>query len=94
MSDNGVQFRVNEFAELLEAQDVHSRTSLYYFQANCAVKHWNHVLKEALLTADSENKPWKQLIQDFLSAYGATLHATGVPPFDLMLCWLKKAQKV
>ena len=86
ISDNGKQFTSAEFGDYLAARDIkHSRVSLYYPQANGAVERWNRVLKETLLSADQERKPWKPYVQDFLATYRATPHGTtGVSPYELM----------
>ena len=86
ISDNGTQFTSSECADFLAVRDFNYRkVSLYYPQANGAVEHWNRVLKETLLTAEQERKPWKPFIQEFLLTYRATPHSTtGVSPHELM----------
>nr|XP_055032791.1 uncharacterized protein K02A2.6-like [Misgurnus anguillicaudatus] len=86
ISDNGTQFTSSEFTEFLAVRDItHRKVSLYYPQANGAIERWNRVLKETLLTAEQERKPWKPFIQAFLLTYRATPHSTtGVSPYELM----------
>ena len=86
VSDNGTQFTSSEFAEYFEVRDIkHRKVSLYYPQANGAVERWNRVLKETLLSAEQEKRPWKPFVQDFLLTYRATPHGTtGVSPHELM----------
>ncbi|XP_037611722.1 uncharacterized protein K02A2.6-like [Sebastes umbrosus] len=86
ISNNGTQFTSSEFADFLEVRDIkHRKVSLYYPQANGAIERWNRVLKETLLTAEQERKPWKPFIQEFLLTYRATQHSTtGVSPYELM----------
>jgi len=86
ISDNGTQFTSSEFTEFLAVADIkHRKVSLYYPQANGAIERWNRVLKETLLTAEQERKPWKSFVQDFLLTYRATPHSTtGLSPYELM----------
>ncbi|KAI2664029.1 hypothetical protein H4Q32_002146 [Labeo rohita] len=87
VTDNGVQFTSLTFAEFLTRRNIkHVRTSLYFPQANGAVEHMNHVLKDCVQTASLEGKPWKTLVRDFLLHYRTTPHATTVvAPSELLL---------
>lgn len=54
-------------------------------QEGVTVERSNRVLKETLLTAEQQRKPWKLFIQEFLLTCRATPHrTTGVLPHELM----------
>ena len=86
VSDNGPQFTSSEFADFLAVRDItHRKVSLYYPQANGAIERWNRVLKETILSAEQERKPWKPFVQEYLLTYRSTPHSTtGVSPHELM----------
>lgn len=87
VTDSGVQFTYLAFADFLANRNIKNAcTFLYFPQANETVECMNCVLKDCVLTASLEGKPWKTSVRDFMLHYHATPHATtGVAPSELLL---------
>lgn len=86
VTDNGVQFRSNEYETFLSERGIkHRYSSLYYPQANGAIERFNSVLKNCVQNAINTGRPWKETVMQFLGVYRATAHAaTGTPPSVLL----------
>ena len=86
ITDNGSQFRSEEFREFCQQNDIeHRKVTPYYPQANGEVERQNKTLLKAIRTMSAEGKDWKKEIGVFLKAYRSTPHCvTGVSPAELM----------
>ncbi|XP_051784491.1 uncharacterized protein K02A2.6-like [Erpetoichthys calabaricus] len=86
VTDNGSQFTSSDFEAFLSDRDIiHTRSSVYYPQANGEIERFNRVLKDCLQTANIEGKPWKSFVTEFLQIYRATVHAvTQKSPAELL----------
>lgn len=86
VSDNGTQFKSNDFKEFLEQNGVkHRKVTPYSPQANGEVERQNKTLLKAIRSMQVEGKNWKKEINKFLLAYRSTSHCvTGVSPAELM----------
>ena len=80
--DNGPQFVLKPFQDVLEIYDIqHRKVTPYWLQVNGEVEWFNRPL-----AAQIERKHWCQEIYSFLMILPATPHAvTGVTPLQLMV---------
>ena len=85
-SDNGPQFKSDEFRAFCESNNVqHIKVTSRYAQANGEVERQNSSIVKRLQTAQVERKPWKSELQKYLLAYRSLPHATtGVSPAELL----------
>ena len=85
-SDNGPQFRSEEFRDYCEMNNiVHAKVTARYAQANGEVERQNASLVKRLQIAQAEKKPWRQELQKYLLSSRSTPHATtGVSPAELL----------
>ena len=85
-SDNGPQFRSEEFSAYCEKNNIkHVKVTARYAQANGEVERQNSSLVKRLKIAQAENKPWKEELQKYLLAYRSIPHATTlVSPAELL----------
>jgi hypothetical protein len=86
-SDNGPQFRSEEFREFLQRNAIqHRKTTPYWPQANGEVERMNRSILKAIRAANLEKKNWRSELQNFLLAYRTTPHATtGKSPAELLM---------
>jgi len=86
ISDNGPQFRSEEFVRYVQSLGVtHRKITPYSPQANGEVERQNKTLLKAIRIAHSEGKDWKRELNKFLVAYRSTPHSvTGKSPFEIM----------
>lgn len=86
VTDNGVQFKSNEFENFCAERGIrHICSSLYYPQSNGAIERFNSVLKNTVQNAIYERKSWAEATIQFLAIYRATAHATtGCAPSVLL----------
>ena len=87
VSDNGPQFRADEFAEFMTSLGIkHYRSAVYRLATNGAVERLVKTLKQSLKAAHLAGTPSIRALNDFLCKYRATPHAvTGVTPGELFL---------
>lgn len=96
VSENGPQFRAEEFAEFMTSLGIkHYRPAEYHPATNGAVEWLVKTLKQSLNAAHLAGTPSKRALNDFLCKYRATPHAvTGATPGELFLgrpirtCWI------
>ncbi|KFD49273.1 hypothetical protein M513_09825 [Trichuris suis] len=86
VTDNGKQFASYEFKRFLEEHAIrHSKTSLYYPQANGEVERFNRTIKNALQAAQIGQHSKLRTVKQFLMNYRATPHCvTGATPSLLL----------
>lgn len=86
VTDNGSQFVSGEFESFLTNLGIkHSKSSLYYPQANGEVERFNRVLKLAFQMALLEGINWRDAALELLKAYRSTPHqTTGISPAELL----------
>ncbi|KFD46709.1 hypothetical protein M513_12419 [Trichuris suis] len=86
VSDNGVQFCSDELRLFLRNYSIrHTRTSLYYPQANGEVERFNRVLMDCIQAADVAHEGRVDAVQRFLMEYRSTPHCvTEVSPWFLI----------
>ena len=86
-SDNGPQFKSNEFREYCEQQSIiHQKVAAKWAQANGEVEKQNRSLLKRLQIAHAENKPWRTELRKYLTAYRSITHnTTGRSPAELLL---------
>ena len=87
VSNNGPQFRAEEFAEFMTSLGIkHYWSAVYHPATNGAVKRLVKTLKQSLKAAHLAGTPSKRARNDFLCKYRATPHAvTGITPGELFL---------
>ena len=87
VSDNGPQFRSDEFYQFMKNCGIkHYRSATYHPATNGAVERFVQTLKQALKTGRLAGKPTKEVLFQFLMSYRSSDHAvTGVPPSQLFL---------
>ena len=85
-SDNGPQFKSNEFREYCEQHNIiHQKVTAKWAQANGEVERQNRSLLKRLQIAQAENKPWRAELRRYLSAYRSIPHnTTGRSPAELL----------
>ena len=85
-SDNGPQFKSNEFREYCEQQGIiHHKVTAKWAQANGEVERQNRSLLKRLQIAVAENKPWRAELRKYLTAYRSIPHGTtGRSPAELL----------
>ena len=85
-SDNGPQFRSQEFAKFLADLSIkHVKGIPYWPPSNGEVENHNQTLLKAIRIAKIEKKDYKREVERFLFAYRTTPHCTtGVSPAELM----------
>ena len=85
-SDNGPQFKSNEFREYCEQHGIiHQKVTAKWAQANGEVKRQNRSLLKRLQIAQAENKPWRAELRKYLTAYRSIPHnTTRRSPADLL----------
>ena len=67
-SDNDQQFTSNDFEFYLQTHNVkHQLTSPYWTQADGEVERFNRTITKAIKYALTEDKDWKEALQQFLS---------------------------
>ena len=83
-SDNGPQFKSNEFREYCEQHSIiHQKVTAKWAQANGEVERQNRSLLKRLQIA--ENKPWRAELRKYLTAYRSFSHnTTGRSPAELL----------
>lgn len=86
VSDNGPQFRSNEFAEFLNQNGIkHSKTVPYNPSANGMVERLNRTLKESIQAIELSGEAWEDSLIMALGTYRTTPHsATSKTPAELM----------
>jgi len=86
-TDNGPQFRCQEFEEYLADHGIeHRKSPPLWPQANGEVERQNRTLLKTLKVAHVEGKKYREELQKFLLAYRTTPHSiTGATPAALML---------
>lgn len=87
VSDNGPQFRSEEFAEFMRQSGIkHYRSAVYHPATNGAVERFVKTLKQAIKTGRLAGKPSREVLSSFLLRYRSTAHAvTGSTPSELFL---------
>ena len=87
VSDNGPQFRSNEFIQLLHNNAIkHSQTVPYNPAANGMVERLNRTLKEPVQTLQLAGESWEDAVVTVVGNYRLTPHsATNKTPAELML---------
>ena len=87
ISDNGSQFRSQEFARFCKETGIRLRHSTPYFpRMNGEVERMNGLIKKVLRISYNQNSMWWDDLQRFLLMHRTTLHTvTGVEPARLML---------
>ena len=85
-SDNGPQFRSDEFADFLKTEGIEHRfVTQLYLAANGEVERQNRSLLKQIKIAQAEKKDWKKELTIYLRAYYSTPHSvTGIAPAELM----------
>ena len=85
-SDNGPQFKSNEFREYCEQHSIiHQKVTAKWAQANGEVERQNRSLLKRLHIAQAENKPWRAELRKYLTAYRSFPHnTTGRSPAELL----------
>ncbi|KAK3732453.1 hypothetical protein QZH41_004293 [Actinostola sp. cb2023] len=85
-TDNGPQFRCQEFEEYLADHGIeHRKSPPFWPQANGEVERQNRTLHKALKVAHVEGKKYREELQKFLLAYRTTPHSiTSATPAALM----------
>ena len=85
-TDNGPQFRCQEFDDYLTDRGIeHRRSPPLWPQANGEVERQNRTLLKSLKIAQIEKKAWREELPKLLLAYRATPHSsTGMTPASLM----------
>ena len=92
VSDNGPQFRSDEFYQFMKNCGIkHYRSATYHPATNGAVERFVQTLKQALKTGRLAGKPTKEVLFQFLMSYRSSDHAvTGVPPSQLFSITMRK----
>ena len=87
VSDNGLQFILEEFSHFMVANGVkHTRTSPYHPAINGAAERMVQTMKKALRVGHQEGLPLEQSLASFLLRYRTTPQATtGVSPCSLFV---------
>ena len=85
-SDNGPQFISAGFENFLAEHGIqHVKTTPYWPRANGEVERQNRSLLKAMRIAQVEQKPWKDELLKYLTAYRSTPHcSTGISPAQLL----------
>ena len=83
-SDNGPQFKSNEFREYCEQHSIiHQKVTSKWAQANGEVERQNRSLLKRLQIA--EKKPWRAELRKYLTAYRSISHnTTGRSPAEVL----------
>lgn len=77
VTDNGPQFKSQQFETFLSERGIqHLCSSYYYPQANGQVERFNRVLKEYIQLAKLEQRPLKKAITEYLGTYRFSPQAT------------------
>ena len=87
VSDNGPQFRSEEFEGFTRSLGIrHYRSAVYHPATNGAIKRFVKTLKQSRKAGHLVSTSSKKVPCDFLFQYWATPHlVTGVPPSELFL---------
>ena len=85
-SDNGPQFKSNEFREYCEQHSIiYQNVTTEWAQANGEVERQNRSLLKQLQIAQAENKPRRAELRKYLTAYRSIPHnTTGWSPAELL----------
>lgn len=85
-SDNGPQFRSEEFEQYLVDNGIsHRKVTPLWAQANGEVERQNRSLLKSMRIAQAEGKNWRKELVRFLAAYRTTPHTvTGICPAELL----------
>ena len=85
-SDNGPQFKSNEFREYCEQHSIiHQKVTAKWAQANGEIERQNRSLLKRLQIAQAENKPWRAELRKYFTAYRSFPHnTTGRSPAELL----------
>lgn len=84
-SDNGPQFRSDEFGKFLTENGItHRKCTPLWAQANGEVERQNRSMLKALKIAHAQGKNWRKELNTYLRAYRTTPHTTtGKPPGEV-----------
>ncbi|XP_022795609.1 uncharacterized protein K02A2.6-like [Stylophora pistillata] len=85
-SDNGPQFRCEEFEHFLVDNGIlHRKVTPQWAQANGEVERQNRSLLKSMRIAQAEGKNWRKELFHYLATYRTTPHTvTGVSPAELL----------
>ena len=85
-SDNGPQFRSEEFEHYLVGNGIlHRKVTPQWAQANGEVERQNRSLLKSMRIAQAEGKNWRKELVHYLATYRTTPHTvTGVCPAELL----------
>ena len=73
ISDNGPQFKCDEFSRFLQERDIlHEFTPVYTPQRNAFVETFNRFLKHGIQTFGSSHQPWREGLNQLLAQFRST----------------------
>ena len=93
-SDNGPQFRPEEFKEYCKQNGiVHLKTTPKWPQTNGEVERQNSSLMRRICIAQAERLDWKKELRRYVTKYCGMDHATaGKSPTELLFNWKIKGK--